>query len=292
MKKVVLAALVVSSWLFASEVNKKFEIGSVENNESREYMKNWSNGNFEIKPHKVNYVMPFSYVDAHFKPQDPNAYQYKNIETEMQVSLKLNVGDNLLGLNERYFLAYSHRALFQLYAHSSPFRETNYNPEGFVVFPVTGNEQNLKAVTFALAHMSNGRPENSTYKHISDDPYNLSRSLNYTYVDFAFQYDSLITDIKFLAALPEKIEENNNPDVMDYYGNMSLKFTYFSGKHMCTLMGRTNFTHGKGALEATYSYPIYKGVFAYAKLFTGYGDSLIDYNNYINRFSLGFAFSR
>lgn len=292
MKKNVLTLLIMSFSLFASETNSKFEIGPVENNESREYMMNWSNGNFELKPHKVNYIMPVSYVDTNFKKEDPNAYQYRHVETEMQVSLKLNVGSNFLGLNERYFLAYTHRAMFQLYAHSSPFRETNYNPEGFVVFPVTGNDENLKSVTLALAHMSNGRPENSNYKYISDDPDNLSRSVNYTYLNFAFQHDSLITDLKFWTALPENKKENNNPDIMSYYGDASLKFTYFLNKHMFTLMGRTSFTHGRGALETTYSYPIHKGVFAYAKIFSGYGDSMIDYNNYVNRFSLGFAFSR
>ena len=292
MKKIVLALMGVSFSLLASEVSNKFEIGPVENNESKEYMMDWSSGKFELKPHRVNYVMPLSYVDARFKKEDPNTDQYKSMESELQVSLKLNVGSDLLGLNEKYFLAYTHRALFQVYAHSSPFRETNYNPEGFVVFPVSGNGANLKSVTLALAHMSNGRPENSSYKYISEDPNSLSRSVNYAYVDFAFQHDSLITNLKFWTALPEKREDNNNPDMMDYYGNASLKFTYFSGKHMYTLMGRTSFTYGNGALEATYSYPIYKGVFAYAKLFSGYGDRLIDYDNYINRFSLGFAFSR
>ncbi|MDD5157218.1 phospholipase A [Sulfurimonas sp.] len=292
MKKIVFVVLIMSFSLFGLETNSKFDIGPVENNESREYMINWSDGAFELKPHKVNYVMPLSYVDARFKKEDPNAYQYKSIETEMQVSLKLNIGSNLLGLNERYFLAYTHRSLFQLYAHSSPFRETNYNPEGFAVFPVTGNKENLKSITLALAHMSNGRPENSNYKYISDDPDNLSRSVNYTYLNFAFQHDSLITDLKFWTALPENKKENNNPDIMSYYGDASLKFTYFLNKHMFTLMGRTSLTHGHGAVESTYSYPLRNGVFAYAKIFSGYGDSMIDYNNYVNRFSLGFAFSR
>lgn len=292
MKKIPLVIFIMSFTLFASELRNKFEIGPVENNESREYMQSWSNGDFEIKPHRVNYVLPFSYVNGHFKAGDPNVDQYRNLETELQVSLKLNVGSDILGLNEKYYLAYSHRAMFQLYAHSAPFRETNYNPEGFVVFPVTGNDKNLKSVTLALAHLSNGKPEDSSYAYISKDPNMLSRSVNYVYTTFTFQHDALITDLKFWTKLPEDKRADNNPDIMDYYGDASLKFTYFLNKHMFTLMGRTSFTHGHGALEASYSYPIHKGVFAYAKIFSGYGDSLIDYNNYINRFSLGFAFSR
>ena len=36
-----------------------------------------------------------------------------------------------------------------------------------------------------------------------------------------------------------------------------------------------------------WSYPLSESVRLYAQLFTGYGDSLIDYNNYQTRIGLG-----
>jgi len=79
---------------------------------------------------------------------------------------------------------------------------------------------------------------------------------------------------------------------MDYIGYSSVKFSYFINEQMVTLMGRANLITGLGAVEATYSYPLTDGAFLYTKIFTGYAESLIDYNNYITKFSIGFSFSR
>ena len=107
-----------------------------------------------------------------------------------------------------------------------------------------------------------------------------------------FQHDTLITELKLWTPPMEEKHKSDNPDIMDYYGYSKLKFTYFSGENMFTLMGRGNPTTGKGAIEATYSYPLVNGTYFYAKIFTGYGESLIDYNHNLTKFSMGFSFSR
>jgi len=208
----------------------------------------------------------------------------------------MNVGNNLFGLNEKYYLSYTHKAFWQIYTDSSPFRETNYNPEGFVIFPVSDRRSifKLRSLKFAFAHNSNGQAENhdNTYTYHYQDPNNRSRSLNYIYSEATFQHDTLVTDIKVWARIPEKIEGDDNPDYDDYTGFSELKLTYFAYKHMFTIMGRGNFETRKGAFEATYSYPLLDDAYFYAKFFTGYGESLIDYNNKINKLSVGFSFSR
>jgi phospholipase A1/A2 len=70
-------------------------------------MQKWLNRDFGLKPHKVNYILPYSYREGVYKSYVPTD-EYRNIEAELQVSLKLYLGTGLFGLNESYYLAYLH----------------------------------------------------------------------------------------------------------------------------------------------------------------------------------------
>lgn len=274
---------------------EKYEVSEIEDFQARKGMQKWLNRDFGLKPHKVNYILPFSYREGEYKSFVATD-EYRNIEAELQVSLKLYLGTGLFGLNESYYLAYSHQAFWQIYSDSSPFRETNYNPEGFVEFPILSKDSifNMKSIKLGLAHTSNGQGsnENATYSSPADDPGNRSRSLNYMYSEFAFQHETLLTEFRLFSPFPGTADDIDNPDIVDYLGYTSLKFNYFTGRHMFTLMGRGNFTTGYGAVESTYSYPLIDDAYFYVKIFSGYGESLIDYNNFITKFSVGFSFSR
>jgi len=269
-----------------SEV-EKYEVQEIEDAEAKKAMQKWLNRDFGLKPHKVNYILPFAYREGAYKSYVPTD-EYRNIEAELQVSLKLYLGTSLLGLDESYYLAYSHQAFWQIYAESSPFRETNYHPEGFVEFPIADKDSflNMKSIKLGLAHTSNGQGSSS------DLSKNRSRSLNYIYSEFAFQHETLLTEFTLMAPFPGTANDSDNPDIMDYLGYASVKLNYFVSKQMFTLMGRGNFTTGYGAVEATYSYPLIDDAYFYVKVFSGYGESLIDYNNYITKSSVGFSFSR
>lgn len=273
----------------------KYEVNEIEDIKAKKAMQKWLNRDFGLKPHKINYLLPFGYKEGAYKSYVPTD-EYRNVEAELQVSLKLYLGTGLFGLNESYYLAYSHRAFWQIYSESSPFRETNYNPEGFVEFPVSDKDTlfNMKSIKLGLAHTSNGQGDNANvvYATPADNPGNRSRSLNYMYSEFAFQHETLLTEFRLISPFPGTADDKDNPDIMDYLGYTSVKLNYFTGRHMFTLMGRGNFTTGYGAVEATYSYPLIDNAYFFMKVFSGYGESLIDYNNHVTKFSVGFSFSR
>jgi len=297
MKKILLL-IIATILLYSNEVSElqTCEVEDIKNLESKTAMENWLDGNFGLKPYRVNYLLPYGYRDGEYKEYTP-ADQYTNIEAELQVSLKLNVGNNFFGLHEKYYLSYSHKAFWQIYSKSSPFRETIYNPEAFVVIPIFDNVSifQIRSLKFALAHRSNGQgniEEVSTIKAVNSGLQNQSRSINYIYSEVTLQHDTFITEFKLWVPLPEDDATNDNPDLMDYTGYSSFKFSYFLHKHMFTLDTRTNISTGYGAVEFAYSYPLIKDTYLYAKIFSGYGESLIDYDNYITKFSIGFSFSR
>lgn len=245
--------------------------------------------NFGILPHEKNYLLPFSYTTVDYEKRNSTDYPgynvfNSNIETEFQISLKKTFSYNLLGLNEILSFGYTQKVWWQLYSSSAPFRETNYKPEFWITIPTThavDSQSGLKDITIGFLHESNGLGEP------------LSRDWNQVYSDLDFQYDDLLIQLRgrYIHAGPD------NKDITAYLGYGHLKFKYLYGQHQLELTLRDNLyfnSNNRGSIEGEWSYPIKnsKNDFWYIKGFSGYGDSLMDYNHQQNRVGIGFLFSR
>jgi len=271
----------------------KIDIKNIKNDRSKDSMEDWLNDVFGLRPYKANYILPFGIANKPYVNHLQSAIPYDKKEAEIQVSLKLQVADNLFGLGEKYYLAYTQQAFWQIYIESAPFRESLYNPEGFVVFPISDKSSifHMRSLKIAMAHKSNGQPNTTDIPEFNG--FNISKSINYFYATLRLQHDTLITDLTLLTPFPGSSNLSDNPDLMKYLGYTEAKFTYFYNKHMLSLMVRGNVDSMKGAVEATYSYPIREHKsYLYMKFFSGYVESLIDYNNNITKFSIGVSFSR
>jgi len=298
MKKVIVYLYVICSFmsLGAQEIDatkSKINLEHIGNDRSKDSMQDWLDDDFGLKPYHANYILPFGIANKPYEAHLKDAVTYDSKEAEIQVSLKLQVMHDLFGLNEKYYLAYTHQAFWQIYIDSSPFRESLYNPEGFVVFPISDRKSmfHMRSLKIAVAHKSNGQPNTTDVPEFNG--FNLSKSINYFYGTLRLQHCTLITDLTVLVPFPGTANLSDNPDLMKYLGYTEAKFTYFYNEHMFTLMLRGNLDSFKGAVEATYSYPIRKHKsYLYMKLFSGYVESLIDYNKDITKFSIGVSFSR
>ena len=248
--------------------------------ETEETMRQFTQSLYSIKAHGTNYFLPVSYR-YNGKYADTNGHEAKGIETEFQLSLKYDFSTNLLGFHEIYTAAYTQVAFWQLYAESAYFRELNYNPELFVTFPVMSFIKNvpLKALRFSFEHQSNGRGGEE------------ERSWNYLSLSSYFQFKSLFTELKLWHRLPDNIDYN--PNLLDYLGHGHIRFMFPYKKHMTKLLLRATFS-GESAVEVNYSYPISGSddLYLYIKGFSGYGESLIDYDKNVNKVGIGFSISR
>lgn len=278
------------------------ELDPVEDNETAETIRKVVVSDFGLKTYHENYLLPLGYREGQYDTYTPSD-EYTNIEAELQLSFRLDLFPNLFGLNETYSVAYTQRSFWQVYTPSSPFRETNYQPEVFVTFPVYTYKVPMKAVALGFAHQSNGQG-NITKQDIPDanlteyeglTPYlrNRSRSWNSLWVEGVFQFGSVFTELKLWYRIKDR-GTDDNPDLIDYIGHGSLRLVLPYGKSLTTLMLRQNVMTGKGAQELSWSYPFSnrESVFWYTKVFTGYGESLIDYDNYVTKWSVGLSFSR
>jgi phospholipase A1 len=195
-----------------------------------------------------------------------------NVEAKFQLSFKMRLWtseDRQWGV----WAAYTQQNQWQLYngTISRPFRETNYMPELFVSYRVDGVEYKgftWRLVNVGLNHQSNGR----------SDP--LSRSWNRVFAEFGVERQDLVLFAKVWYRIKENADKDDNPDITNYYGYSQFNALYRLDKHSFTAMARGYIgTGGRGAYQLGWMSPPFLGPLrAYVQLFSGYGESMIDYN--------------
>ena len=244
---------------------------------------------FSLSQHKPNYLLPFSYSP------DPNAISLGGIEAKdldrfeakYQISVKTPLWlqeDNLSGV----YFGFTAVSFWQVYNDetSKPFRETNYQPEAFYQFNIDRSFAGYKFNMFrvGLNHMSNGQSGLQ------------SRSWNRVTATALFSDVNTAYYVQTWVRLPEDSKESpldplgdDNPDINDYYGRIEIGFGYRIGNLDLTTRIRNNLSFGdnRSAIEINVTYPFTERYDFLLQLFSGYGDSLIDYNRHQQRASLG-----
>ncbi len=249
--------------------------------ETKETIEQIIDDKFGVKPYRMNYLLPATYNFVEHTGR-------KRFETKFQVSFKKRVSANLFGFDESIYLAYTQTSYWQTASASSPFRESNYEPELFAIFPYKTNSP-LKAYRVGIVHQSNGQGGE------------LSRSWNRIYLQGYFQYLGAFISPRVWYRIPEHKKTSltdssgdDNPDIYKYMGYGDLSISYPYKKHLFSLTLRNNLrSKNKGAVQFDWTFPILNnGVFGYLQLFSGYGESLIDYNKRNDKIGIGFAITR
>ena len=241
---------------------------------------------YVITPYKPNYVM-VGYNpnpnNAPFQDAFPNEnIDFNAAEVKFQISFMFPVVHNIFKDNGSLYIAYTNRSFWQLFDDdlSSPFRETNHEPEIWLQFANNKKVLGLtnKLMTFGFNHQSNGR----------NDP--ISRSWNRLFASFIFEKGNFAFGIKPWIIVGDLV---GNEDIQDYMGNIEVRGIYKVNRHTIGLMLRNNLQSGfsKGTFQVDWSFPIYHRVRGYAQYFNGYGESLIDYNVHNNTIGVGLAFT-
>ncbi|MDH3714061.1 MAG: phospholipase A [Gammaproteobacteria bacterium] len=237
-----------------------------------------------ILPYRPNYIMPVTYIDDPGEvPAAGDGGELDNVETKFQISFRLPLWDDVFSDNGDVLFAYTQLSLWQIFNDelSSPFRETNYEPELIASFDTDWDILGLKnrLLMVGLVHQSNGRSEP------------LSRSWNRVYANFIMEKDSFALSVKPWYRFPESEDDDDNPDIEDFLGHGEVRgvYKYAANVFSAKLRNNLDFGQNRGALELSWSFPLRKGLIGYTELFTGYGETLIDYNRDITRVGIGVA---
>lgn len=253
------------------------------------------NGNramFEISRYKPVYLLPVFYTTrTNPTPSSPTrgttttaAVVPESTEAKFQLSLKTKVFNDLFGHNGDVWMAYTQSSRWQLYNgdYSRPFRETNYEPEAIFVwrsrFEVPGTDGLTgRYLGLGINHQSNGQGGA------------LSRSWNRVIGAVAFERKQWTFTFRPWWRITEN-SNDDNPDIADYMGRGEILATRVFGAHILSLEARHSLKTGSrshGSLRADWAFPMSNQLRGHVQVFSGYGESMIDYNHRATYVGLG-----
>lgn len=246
-------------------------------------------GTFRFREHQPVYILPVHYSNSPNRlPTSPApdhsvpaAMPAGSSEVKYQLSFKTKLWEDILGDNGSLWFAYTQQSHWLLYNPqvSSPFRETDYEPE--VIFSLRTDVDlpgmRWRVLNLGLVHQSNGRG------------LPLSRSWNRVYAQFGLERDNFSLLLRPWLRLPESRENDDNPDIARYMGNGDVQINYRRGDNVYSALGRYSLGGGHGAVQLSWSFPFSHALKGYVQVFSGYGESLIDYNHDQTSIGLGIS---
>jgi phospholipase A1 len=163
---------------------------------------------------------------------------------------------------------------------SRPFRETNYEPE---VFGIWGFDQPLflgwraRFLGLGLNHQSNGRAEP------------LSRSWNRVIAQAGLEQGDWSVLVRPWWRIKER-SDDDNPGIERYIGQGELVITRKAGAHVASLQLRHSLKGGdesRGSVLLDWAFPVSSYLKGHLQVFSGYGETLIDFNHRQTTVGLG-----
>jgi len=254
-------------------------------------------GTFVVRTFQPNYLLPAHYSSrinvAPGSPTHPDGGrfpEYRQTEAELQLSLRAKAVEDFLLPDADLWLAYTQQSIWQLWnsQYSAPFRSSDYQPEAIYVVPIPEKLGELgrsgwrwRMMTAGIAHESNGLGVP------------LSRSWNFAYLGTTFTREDFALNARFNWRAFEK-GVNDNPNITDYIGNTELGAAWLPGETTMQLTARTSFkSWNRGSLKFEWTRPVWSdkpdGLRWYVQLFSGYGETMLDYNHRQNSIGLGFT---
>ncbi len=228
-------------------------------------------------------------------------FNYKRSEARLQLSVRTKVAKGLLTSatgdeagSDSVWLGYTQQSYWQLFngGISRPFRTTDHEPEVVYIYPHMidlpgGWKYRLSGL--GLTHQSNGQS------------LPLSRSWNRVYLMGAAEKDlggdaSLTLQARIWQRLRESSGSDDNPGISDFIGRTEVAGTWQINKvHSLGMTVRHSLkSDARGSvklewMKASTAIADSAALRYHVQLFSGYGDSLIDYNRRRNVLSVGLS---
>lgn len=224
------------------------------------------------------------------------ATNYRNTENRIQLSIRTKIAKDLLThdgpLKDSLWFAYTQQSYWQLFSGSlsRPFRATDHEPELIYVYPTNVELPAGWRMTYgglAINHQSNGQ----------NLP--LSRSWNRTYLMAGFERgNSYAVQARIWKRLRERSGSDDNPDISDLVGRGEVAAYWNVNKDntlgLTVRHSLSRQANGSVRLEwlkalAPQSADKPSGLRLHTQIFSGYGDSMIDYNRRRTLISVGLS---
>lgn len=237
---------------------------------------------YAINFYEQTYVLPYYYTFNPYKEIystiTPDNQPVKSNEFKAQFSIQVPLWSRINNKAIELRFGYTQLMFWQFYARNQYFRETDYQPELFVNWHALSNWM----VRFGAVHESNGR--GGEYE----------RSWNRLYTDVRFSGNHWLFSIKPWVLIFRPQSSNlHNSDIADYLGHGRLLFAYKAHSLVLSFWERNAFESlfRRASYQADISFRIHGYLYGYIQYFTGYGQSLIEYNHKTKAVGIGIIIS-
>ena len=198
-------------------------------------------------------------------------------DASFQISIRQRLVKSVLPYNTFLYLTYSQKTFWDIYSESSPFRDTNYNPGLGLGKAIVYKDRIVGGMFLQLMHESNGRDEE------------FSRSWNY--ISFSAKYFiNLNFNVSGEVWIPY-VDGGNNKDLLDYRGLGNISTNFVTNKHKwwftAKLNPRKGFMNINTELSAGFKVSDSSNQYIFARIYNGYGEGLMDYNQYTFNLRVG-----
>lgn len=217
---------------------------------------------------------------------------YKRTEMRLQLSVRTKLAKNLFtrdtgAARDSLWFGYTQQSYWQLFtpALSRPFRNTDHEPELVYVYPTTAELPwgwRWRYSGIGLVHQSNGQS------------LPLSRSWNRVYLMTGLEHgDDWFITARAWQRLRESAASDDNPGISDTIGRAELGLSWNAtpGDTFALTLRHTLRANARGStrLEWLHRLGEHSNLRLHTSLFSGYGDSLIDYNRRRTVLSIGLS---
>ncbi len=243
---------------------------------------------FAIAFYEPTYILPYYYTfsppNSVYMGQAPDGERLKHNEFKYQLSFKVPVWQNILNHPISLYLAYSQMSYWQVYAPDAFFRETDYSPEVFLADEINFRLFKNWVVNFiniGAMHQSNGYGTS------------LERTWNRIYISAVISNDNWVITIKPWAILENGTYRRQNPDLAQFMGYGQVVVAYKYGHQVFSVSARNVIESGgrRSGITLGWSFPLTQYIKGYVQAYSGYGQSLIEYNHRTNSLGVGIALS-
>lgn len=269
-------------------------------------LENGSNcGTFGIRGYRPLSLSVIASDSVNRLPTSPNAnnnastpLEFSRTETRVQLSVRTKIAQSILTgghptLNDSLWFGYTQQSYWQLFNKglSRPFRSTDHEPELVYVYPTDANLPGgwrLRYSGLGVVHQSNGQS------------LPLSRSWNRAYLMAGVEKDHRFrVQARVWKRLPENTAADDNPDISEFIGRGEVSGFWNPNKdNLLGLTVRSSLrSSGRGSARIEWyktlgngnSEKDLSGLRLHTQVFTGYGDTLIDYNRKRTVLSVGLS---
>jgi len=260
-------------------------------------------GTFRIRGYRPISLSVIGSDGANLQPSSPSpdhtaqtTTPYNPTENRIQLSVRTKIAQGLFTagrpeVRDSLWFGYSQQSYWQLFSPdiSRPFRTTDHEPEITYIFPTDAELPGgwrLRYSGVSLVHQSNGQA------------LPLSRSWNRTILMAGMEKSNWRVTGRLWQRLPEPASEDDNPEIADTIGRAELSGFWevnpFNTLGVTLRHSLTSTANGSVRLEWLKSFGDdpknrQSGLRFHTQLFSGYGDSLVDYNRRRTVFSVGLS---